>query len=285
MKTRNATIKISFLLLLFVTGIQGQVEFPNGTMAKTSYIEEIRNNISDEINTDFDTTFVSLLANLSLDFFIIKNNKGETDFNASNLDGYIAIVNEYFSPIGIQFNKGDVVEVNEYEYSLVDKYYPPAELLTKYASKNRINVFVVDSIKIDSIDYYGFTHFPTDIDSNYIYLTKSGVNGINLSTQLGHFMGLLSTHEVLGGLERINKSNCYDAGDFICDTYADPGLYGQVSINCLYTGTHIGPLGEYYAPSVANLMSDAPKYCRCAFTMEQYRRMYFYFKKFRQNLQ
>ena len=101
---------------------------------------------------------------------------------------------------------------------------------------------------------------------------------------LGHFMGLLSTHETLGGKEYVNEANCASSGDFICDTYAYPDLYNMVIDSCKYIGTTRDDNGKYYVPSVANIMSNSLKNCKCILTPLQYRRIYYYFHKYRQYL-
>ena len=97
-------------------------------------------------------------------------------------------------------------------------------------------------------------------------------------------MGLLSTHESLGGRELASEKNCAEGGDFICDTYADPDLFDQVIDSCKYIGTMRDDNGRYFVPSVANLMSNSPDECKCILTPLQYRRIYYYFKKYRQYL-
>jgi hypothetical protein len=131
---------------------------------------------------------------------------------------------------------------------------------------------------------YGFTYFPDIADSNFIYLDKNYANGNSLTTMLGHFMGLLSTHETAGGRELANENNCATSGDFICDTYADPDLFNEVIDSCQYIGTMRDDNGQYYVPSVANIMSNSPDHCKCILTPLQYRRVYYYYHKYRQYL-
>lgn len=278
-------LTIIILLVLFLGKITYAQEYlPNGTFGTSSFITELRNNYTDE-NTPFDTTRVNLDATLSLNFYIIKNSQGETNHSSGSLNSHVTGVNRFFKPIGLQYKVNKIVEVDEYSYLEVDKSNVSTELLTKYQTENQINVYLVDSVMVDSIPYYGFTYFPDESDSLYIFLSKSFMTDKNLSTQLGHFMGLLASGEQGTAMETINGSNCDDAGDLICDTHADPGIFGLVDEDCLYQGSVMGPNGKYFVPSVANMMSDAPEECRCIFSMQQYRRMYYYFKKYRQNLQ
>ena len=276
-------ILITCLILLPYKLIVAQDYLPNGTFGTSSFITELQNNYSDE-NTPFDTTRVNLNATLSLNFYIIKNASGNTDFSSGNLTGYVEELNTYFKPIGIQYQIASVQKVDEYSYAEVNKHDLPSELLTKYQTKDQINIYLVDSLTVDSIPYYGFTYFPNEPDSLFVFMSKAYIGKNNLATQLGHFLGLLSTGDQVTPMETINGSNCHIAGDLICDTDADPGMYGLVDENCLYRGNVIGPNGKFFVPSVANIMSDAPEQCRCIFSMQQYRRMYYYYLKYRQNL-
>jgi hypothetical protein len=91
-------------------------------------------------------------------------------------------------------------------------------------------------------------------------------------------------HETTGGSELASEKNCASSGDYICDTYADPNLFYQVADSCRYIGTMRDESGKYFVPSVANIMSDSPAECRCVLTPLQYRRIYYYFHKYRHSL-
>lgn len=202
----------------------------------------------------------------------------------SEIYNYLIPVNGYFNRIGLQFVIDTIDYIGDYNYSYITYNHNRKELITKYAVNNRINLFLVDSIKMGSALSYGFTYFPIVTDSNYIFLNKSYFSGNSLSTMLGHFFGLLSTHETLGGREDVSELNCSKSGDFICDTYADPNLLNLVVDNCKYIGQQRDNAGSYYVPSVANIMSNTDNACKCVFTILQYRRMYYYYKKYRQYL-
>jgi hypothetical protein len=144
-----------------------------------------------------------------------------------------------------------------------------------------INLYLVESAKTDTVPCYGFTYFPNDTLRNFIFLDKNFISGNYLITLMGHFFGLLSTHDTLGGYENANEDNCAESGDFLCDTWADPGLFGNVDTLCTYTGAMIDQNGQDYVPSVANLMSESNDSCKCVFTAQQYRRMIFCLEHYR----
>jgi hypothetical protein len=280
--------KSNFILGLLLIGLNctdslGQL--PDGTRATATFIQEINKNLAAESASDFDKSNINLWANLSLSIHVVKNKMGLPGIGVSTIQTSVTDANNYFKTIGIQFVIDKIDYIEDYNYSSVSKSKNMIELLTKHAENNKINLFLVDSIQINLFAYYGFTYFPNQTDSNFIFLCKNEVNGVSLSTQLGHFFGLLSTHETAGGRELVNESNCKTSGDFLCDTYADPDIFSLVDSACKYSGILRDPAGLFYVPSVANIMSNSPFQCKCIFTPFQYRRMYFYYKKFRQYLE
>ncbi|MBK9598328.1 MAG: hypothetical protein IPO60_08400 [Flavobacteriales bacterium] len=79
--------------------------------------------------------------------------------------------------------------------------------------------------------------------------------------EVGHALGLMHTHDTVLGAELVDGSNCATAGDFICDTPADPdlGLPGMIAYaGCTYIGTALDANGEAYHPSTSNIMSYSP---------------------------
>ena len=209
---------------------------------------------------------------------------GLSHFVPATLGPGVAKANQYFKNIGIQFHTDELQTIPEYEYAVITHRDSTVEMEGKYARKDYINLFLVDSITMDGLPYYGYTYFPGDTLHSAIFLCKSNASDNYLTALLGNFFGLLNTHEIRGGFERVDESNCSDAGDYICDTWADPGLIGNVSDACLYTGDYRDANGEFYVPSVANLMSDSNDECKCVFTMEQYRRMKFCYMNYRSGL-
>ncbi len=147
---------------------------------------------------------------------------------------------------------------------------------------NTINVFYIDDIGGQVFDrnfVAGISTFPWmgEPKDRFIIMKKEfSKNGPTLAHELGHFLGLLHTHEPALGLEFVNGSNCSQAGDQVCDTPADPNL-GITGLNgCTYEGNVLDPNGEPYKPSPSNLMSYAPDRCQFFFTEGQAERMQFF---------
>jgi hypothetical protein len=264
--------------------LSAQINLHDKTIPTSAYIKELIKNLPQENQLKFDTSSVDLSAKLSIAVYIIRDIKGDLNVNLLELSQSINVANNYFKCIGLNFSINTIQIVDDYNYSGLSLDKKPLELLTKHSVDKMINLYLVDSISVGMVSSYGYTYFPIDTLDNYIFLDKNYLNGIYLTSMLGHYFGLLSTHDTTGGQEMVNESNCSEKGDLICDTYADPGMFSFVDNQCLYTGTVRDLSGDYYIPSVANIMSDSPGICKCVFSKQQYRRMYFYYKKFRQYL-
>jgi len=279
-KARTGFLIVSLVLIHSLVYAQ----LPDGVAATQSFINEIIKNYKDENSFSFDLNTINSHVRIPVKVHIVMNIKGSAGVSQLSVFNSVKLANVYFEKIGIQFFIDSVDYVNDYNYSYITYNKLKKELVTKYAINGRINLFLVDSIKMGYNKSYGFTYFPDVTDSNLIYLDKNYLSGNSLSTMLGHFMGLLSTHETLGGRELTNERNCAESGDFICDTYADPDLFDQVIDSCKYIGTMRDDNGGYFVPSVANLMSNSLDDCKCILTPTQYRRIYYYYKKYRQYL-
>ena len=279
-KIRTGYLIVSLVLIHSLVSAQ----LPDGVTATQSFLDEIIKNYKDENSFSFDMNAINTHVNIPIQVHIVMNIKGSAGVNQINIYNSVKLANSFFKNVGIQFFTDSIDYINDYNYSFITYNNLKKELLTKYAINSRINLFLVDSIKMGSFKSYGFTYFPDEPDSNFIYLDKNYLSGNALTTMLGHFMGLLSTHETGGGRELASEKNCATSGDFICDTYADPDLFNLVVDSCKYIGTMRDDNGKYYIPSVANIMSNSPDNCRCILTPLQYRRIYYYYSKYRQYL-
>lgn len=276
--------KFSLLTILIFINAIALAQLPDGVVATESFLDTIRSNYEEEksfvfeLYTDDPTVAIPLRVN------IIRNVEGTAGVALVDIFTSVSIANGYFRNAGIKFFIDTVAYINDYNYSCITYNNLRKELLTMYSVSNVINLFLADTVKMGSDYSYGFTYFPDMPDSNFIYLDKEYARGNYLATLFGHYMGLLSTHETAGGKELVSGGNCSSAGDFICDTYADPGLLNQVADSCQYIGSARDEEGQYYIPTVTNIMSESPDECKCGFTSQQYRRIHYYFYRSRQYL-
>jgi len=103
-----------------------------------------------------------------------------------------------------------------------------------------------------------------------------------LAHEIAHYFSLLHTHAFNGystsiyTLELVNGTNCQTEGDFICDTPADPGLFGRIAPypQCEYIDTvSVDANGDLYTPAIDNYMCATYPNCITQFTPQQYSRM------------
>ena len=140
------------------------------------------------------------------------------------------------------------------------------ELLDINDEDNRIDVYFVEG--------FGGCGRAEDIISTDIIIKNScATNTSSLAHEIGHCFGLWHTHHGTyyeGGddinqcPELVNGNNCYDCGDYLCDTPADPKLHSTfVNTDCLlieYLG--VDENGDEYDPDTNNLLSYSRKSCR-----------------------
>ncbi|MEL7472723.1 MAG: GC-type dockerin domain-anchored protein [Planctomycetota bacterium] len=92
-----------------------------------------------------------------------------------------------------------------------------------------------------------------------------------LAHEVGHYFDLYHTFETVFGAECPNGSNCAFAGDLVCDTPADPGVF-QYS-NCAWTGSAPPRCGSSaFDPPATNIMNYTAA-CMRDFTPDQIDRM------------
>jgi hypothetical protein len=275
-------LMVIFFLVFYLNSNNAQW-YPNGSFVTISFIDTIKSNIENENLIKFDSVSPGLDVNLTIEVFIVSNMDGNVNYSISNLNSSIIIANQYFKNIGIKFKQGRIDTIPEYKYAYITHMDSTAEMIVKYAKPDKIHLFLVDSIVLNNTNFFGYSIFP-DVGQSLIFMRKDQLYGNNLTTLLGNCFGLLLTHESAAGVELVNGANCKTKGDFLCDTYADGGLFPDVTTDCHYTGASTDDNGEYFVPSVANMMSDSPEWCKCFFSDGQYRRMKFYFLKYLQHL-
>ncbi len=197
-------------------------------------------------------------------------------------------MNTQFAPIKLAFTVCRFFYVENYNYFNADDENDK-EIIVKYSTPNSINLYLVSGqVSVKGMNVCGYAYYPFPLYWDYIFIDDYCLNVKTFTHEMGHFFGLMHTHETHEGdkVEYADGSNSSSAGDYISDTPADPDLsivYNLPLLDdfCNYVGYRKDPKGDYYAPLVSNHMSYAPQSCRCSFTKEQYKRMvenYFQYK-------
>lgn len=209
---------------------------------------------------------------VGLTFHVVQPAQEQQTFPYYQIAAMVDRANQAFSATGISFyicgSPRYVAGVSEYTFE-------HAEILNgRYHVPNTINVFLVGGITPPGGGLLcGLAKFPFQAppERRFLLLAQDCAHSpAPLVHELGHFFGLLHTHETRFGRELVNGSNCQKTGDLICDTPADPRLnLPNATYNCTYVGQQLDYNGDLYQPSVDNYMSYAPYYCQQKFTRGQ----------------
>mgnify|MGYP001074854852 CR=1 FL=1 len=187
-------------------------------------------------------------------------------------------VNDYYK----QCNLGFVIRHFEYvdhpKKVFTQREESSEAIFRKYRKPRLINVYYVDRLySRNKKRVVGIGSLPAYLkdDLDRVVITKrAALSASTMAHELGHYFGLLHTHEVAYGKELVNGSNSHKAGDFIMDTPADPNLRKRVDERtCIYTDTLRDDQGDLYHPDARNIMSYALHRCRNRFSLGQCDRM------------
>ncbi len=207
---------------------------------------------------------------------IVRRSDGTGGLSLEQLYDAIKDLNYFWEPVGIQFfclRDG----TGEYliDYIDSDEYFE-----TVLGTSERYDLRHENPVP-DAINTWFVPN--TDVCGSSSY-TSSAVQGIVMNNvclgaasrttwahEVGHYFDLYHTHETYYGIECPDSSNCSSAGDKICDTQADPNVYGLVDYYCNYVGSEPTPDGcsGTYDPPVENIMSYSRKNCRTEFSPGQ----------------
>ena len=211
-----------------------------------------------------------LLPNINLSISVYISGKG---YDSTLIYDAVNSLNVAFKPIGISFTACTISLMKGDEFKSLGNERMEKRITSLHRTERTINLYLLDSLALDGEQLCGYAYYPTPELHNYIFVKKDCDVANTLIHEMGHFFGLMHTHESSGGKEYVDESNCSVAGDLVCDTKASPNLYGAVSANCEYLYSFTDPHGDYYVPSVSNYMSYSLSSCRCRFTPGQYKRM------------
>lgn len=221
---------------------------------------------------------------------IFRRANGSDGMTLNSLNNVLAITNKYYH------NNGSGVQF--YFCGTSPDYIDNDALFTAFPrgnessvagrdATNAMNVYLVNLF--DQAGLLGYAYFPNNtLGSTRSFirtnrLTDQYLGGYVLNHELGHNFGLYHTFQGSNAtstpelVTRGAGANCTTAGDFVCDTPADPlnrtGATTSMVNGCLvYTGTITDPNGEPYNPQMGNIMSYYDG-CNPQFTAGQHSRV------------
>ena len=201
---------------------------------------------------------------------IIRQDNGAGGITALQLEQALATANEFYKNANMEFvlcEEINYIDNTDFYYLY---YFQESLLISNHHTDDVINIYFAKTIRNN---YCGWAYFPGQGPDVILMDHDCVVSGNTLAHEFGHFFSLPHTHENVPA-ELVDGSNCTSAGDFFCDTPADPELsFNTVSSSCFYTGNAVDANGDRYRPDTRNIMSYSRATCRNRFSLEQYATM------------
>ncbi len=206
----------------------------------------------------------------------------------SDFDSIITKASSFFEPICVSFNVCDFEVIPNYSYNDLFTQKRVTQMGNVFGYPERINVFVSNIVNGPNCGFAVLGGFDTYRNARiHIELSCADEPAAQLAKHMGTLFGLLDTNYD-GSNELVDGSNCSTTGDNLCSTPADPYGYerneisgewqkakpsslGQYNIGCEFVWETLDDNGEFYLPSMTNMMSQYP--CKCEFTFEQFQIM------------
>ncbi len=199
---------------------------------------------------------------------IVRRSNGTGGMSLSQYYQSIDDANTYFAGTGIQFYSLGVDYIDDdFFYSGIQTQADIDALRSTNVVADAINVYYTPTLPgLCGISSFTFSSVQGIVMNN----SCSGVPGdpTTMPHEIGHYFNLYHTHETAFGTEFVDGSNCSSAGDLLCDTPADPNVFGQVSSYpaCTYVGGATDPHGDPYNPDTHQIMSYSSGLCRDNFS-------------------
>ena len=180
--------------------------------------------------------------------------------------------NTYFDTVGIK------LVISEFNYIASSYLYDFDDLedsvdaLVSFNESGVINIYIVNNLLQHGTCGFAFAPWST---SDIVVIDWTCWRAFLIAHEVGHFLGLAHTHNIASGVELVDGSNCDIAGDFLCDTPADPDLiFGIIDDDCEYQGMldtdkEIDSNGDRYSPDTELIMSNSKDFCLTKFTAQQ----------------
>ncbi len=245
-------------------------QYECGTEPPKSYTFFDNNKIQDEIDI-LQNTFRSSPRVYIVSLNVIRDNQGENGPKKYEIENAFSRLNSAYAPINIEFQIcGNINYIDNSSLLTLEKK-DRTKITSKYNINGVLNIYLFPEIVSNKKRICGFALLPGgDINTKAVFISDGCLNNNStLIHEMGHFFGLLHTHETYHGIEQVARINCDKLGDGFCDTPADPKLSSSNTSNCRYTGNEHDASGNKYKPDVNNFMSYAPKNCRIHFSNEQ----------------
>jgi hypothetical protein len=286
--------------ILFISANGYSQEFSCATEISKEYAEKMKQSMpafeafkqSFHQNVSSSSRISSTLKKNSIPvkIHIVRQNNGSTDLDTAYMRKGLDFMNRTFENSGLEFYVcGNYNYINNTTYYTIDNTEYET-LNNTYGTANVINIYFVNGISFYGSSATGVA--PTPGGSHWVILRNNADTTV-YPHEMGHFFGLLHTHGYSNTVktdEFVDGSNCHEAGDYFCDTPADPRLSPaivnapNVNAQCVYFGNQKDGHNQVYVPDATNIMSYAPSKCLSHFSPDQLAYMHWVYINRRSNL-
>jgi len=269
-------------------------EFPTTEIYNFERLEFVNNSFEIKqqpfIENGVEPILLNSIRNIPITAHIVRRSNGTGGLSENELENAILSANDFYNEFNMNFYlckiifiDTDAVYNNRFSLNDDDADNDNASFtVLNVTSRNvaqTINVYFVPN----SSTSWTWRPRTDPLKQHIMMLNRHTKNGVTLSHEIGHWFALLHTHGADNDVmtdELVNGSNCETAGDFVCDTPADPNLRPEnlplrVDRNCNYIANPnlVDANREEFYPDTRNVMSYTIDECRNRFSEEQILRM------------
>jgi hypothetical protein len=230
----------------------------------------------------FDKRFSheKVLYRIPVTFWVYRNNDGTGGPPESELREMMINLNMPYinNNTGILFYLAEINYIDKLRHRRLGYYWEaPWQNIVRH-NKNTVNVYICENIEKRLFFFMRkrsvrgtYNHFTNSI------MVRRFASTTTLAHEVGHFLGLLHPHRNANRgkckQEAVRRDRrfkgclktgliCEKNGDALCDTPAEPKLWGYVNENCEYRGHKKDNWGDEYKPNTTNVMSY-PTHLKC----------------------
>jgi len=273
---------LSFLFLLFF--INTYAQYQCGTVLSDTMIEELRAyqllpkaNFK-KLNSN------SIVKNIPVQIHVVGKDDGSGYLSTKKVLETLCDINTRFQSANMSFYLYDAINyIPQSSFYDQDEFQYAIDMMQRnnVDIDNVVNLYFINSIAGATSGIIA-GYFLPGIDGIAVVKNEAGTGKTVLAHEFGHYFGLPHTFGTSSApKELVDGSNCTIAGDYFCDTPADPNDFPW---NCPYSDTIKDANGDTYNPDPGFYMSYASDFCKYKFSQEQMDYMNYYLNNSRPDL-